>query len=178
MELREMLPCIADPTKYRVIGRIDVENLQEVLPYLVRLVPNAVFSKKNGWVSFKKGQRIITIHEDGFVTMTHVTNRDEAEKILTEIERKAIEAWRRRNEIDLTEPPQKSLISALDIYNFLPKTNCRRCGELTCMAFAVKLLNGEVKVTACKPLFNEEKYIGVKETLISLLISAGYEVEV
>ncbi len=24
MELREMLPCIADPTKYRVIGRIDV----------------------------------------------------------------------------------------------------------------------------------------------------------
>jgi len=30
MEIKDLLPCIADPSKFRVIGRIDVENLKEV----------------------------------------------------------------------------------------------------------------------------------------------------
>jgi ArsR family metal-binding transcriptional regulator len=44
MEIRNLLPCIADPSKYRVIGRIDVENLKEVAPYLARILPNASYN--------------------------------------------------------------------------------------------------------------------------------------
>lgn len=40
MEIRGLLPCITEPSKYRVISRIDVESLKEVLPYLARILPN------------------------------------------------------------------------------------------------------------------------------------------
>ncbi|RLG45420.1 MAG: hypothetical protein DRN92_06785 [Thermoproteota archaeon] len=32
-------------------------------------------------------------------------------------------------------------ISPTDVYKYLPRTNCGECGETTCMAFAVKLVN-------------------------------------
>jgi len=49
MEIKDLLPCIADPSKFRVIGRIDVENLKEVFPYLARVLPNASYNAKDGW---------------------------------------------------------------------------------------------------------------------------------
>ena len=177
MEIKDLLPCIADPSKFRVIGRIDVENLKEVAPYLARVLPNASYNAKDGWISFKKGQRIITIHSDGFVTMTMIGDREEALSILKELEEKARLAWDKRNEIDITKPLQKILVGALDVYKYLPKTNCKECGEQTCMAFAVKLLNGEKDVKDCKPLFEDRRYMGIRETLISLLISTGYDFE-
>ncbi len=44
--------------------------------------------------------------------------------------------------------------SPLDIYKLLPKTNCGKCGEKTCMSFAFKLLSGERKLEECEPLFS------------------------
>jgi len=39
VEIRSLLHCITELSKYRVI-RIDVESLKEVLPYLTRILPN------------------------------------------------------------------------------------------------------------------------------------------
>ena len=175
MEIKEILPCIADPNKIRVIGKIDADN--QVMPYLARVIPNASYNEKNGWITFKKGPKIITIHRDGFVTMTQINDEQEALNILKEIEEKAKEAWERRDKIDLSKPLKAKVIGSLDVYNYLPKTNCKVCGEQTCMAFAVKLLNGEKALRECKPLF-DEKYRGAKEALIGLLVAAGYDVEV
>lgn len=177
MEIKELLPCIADPTKYRVIGRIEVENLKDVAPYLARILPNASYNAKDGWISFKKGQRIITIHSDCFVTMTMISNKEEALSILKELEDKAKLAWEKRGEIDISKPLQKNFVGALDVYKYLPKTNCKKCGEQSCMAFAVKLLNGEKDIKDCKPLFEDRKYMGIRETLISLLLSTGYDLD-
>jgi len=44
----------------------------------------------------------------------------------------------------------------MELYKFLPKTNCKKCGK-TCMAFALDLLQGKVKVEDCPPLL-EPKY--------------------
>ncbi len=177
MEIKEILPCIADPKKMRVIGKIDVENFTQVMPYLARIIPNASYNEKNGWITFKKGVRIITIHSDSFVAMTQIKDEKEAMEILKEIEEKAKEAWENRDKIDLSKPAKASVISSLDVYNYLPKTNCKRCGELTCMAFAVKLLNGEKDIKECTPLFDEKKYANAREALISMLVAAGYDVE-
>ncbi|MHA2602827.1 MAG: acetyl-CoA decarbonylase/synthase complex subunit gamma [Candidatus Thorarchaeota archaeon SMTZ1-83] len=47
----------------------------------------------------------------------------------------------------------------LDIYPLLPGTNCEECGEANCMAFATKLAEYTVKLTACAPLYREAKYV-------------------
>jgi 4Fe-4S ferredoxin len=40
----------------------------------------------------------------------------------------------------------------LDIYKLLPKTNCKKCGYATCMAYAAALREGRTTVECCSPL--------------------------
>jgi acetyl-CoA decarbonylase/synthase complex subunit gamma len=48
-------------------------------------------------------------------------------------------------------------LKALDIYKLLPKTNCKKCGFPTCLAFAMKLAAGKVDVDLCADLDEETK---------------------
>ena len=50
----------------------------------------------------------------------------------------------------------KAEISPIDIYKFLPRTNCGECGEKTCMAFATKLASREARLKGCPPLLKPE----------------------
>ncbi len=47
-------------------------------------------------------------------------------------------------------------LSPIDVYKLLPKTNCKECGQENCMAFATKIVNREVSIDSCKPLFKKE----------------------
>lgn len=66
----------------------------------------------------------------------------------------------------MSAPAKK--ISLLDVYKLLPKTNCKKCGQPSCMAFASKLLKKEAKLEECTPLF-EPKYKSNLEALKELL---------
>ena len=61
-------------------------------------------------------------------------------------------------------------ITPMEIYKLLPKTNCKKCGEQTCMSFAFKLINREKKLEDCTPLFEEKKYEKQREKLIDCLL--------
>ena len=50
------------------------------------------------------------------------------------------------------------MVGAMEIYMLLPKTNCKKCGLPTCMAFAVGHLGREKKIDECTPLIEEKKY--------------------
>lgn len=43
-------------------------------------------------------------------------------------------------------------ISVFDIYEYLPHTNCKNCGENNCMAFAEKILQGKKNIGGCAAL--------------------------
>jgi len=60
-------------------------------------------------------------------------------------------------------------VSMLEVYALLPKTNCKQCGEPTCMAFATALLSRKRKIEECTPLMGEERYAKNLEKLKSLL---------
>lgn len=48
-------------------------------------------------------------------------------------------------------------LSGLDIYKLLPKTNCRECGFVTCLAFAMQLAKKAVAIDKCPHLSQEAK---------------------
>ncbi len=48
-------------------------------------------------------------------------------------------------------------LSGLDIYKLLPKTNCRECGFVTCLAFAMQLAKKAVSIDKCPYLSKESK---------------------
>jgi acetyl-CoA decarbonylase/synthase complex subunit gamma len=59
-------------------------------------------------------------------------------------------------------------LSPIDVYKLLPKTNCKECGLDNCMAFATKIVNREINIDQCPPLFkkgNEKAYKQLKELL-------------
>ncbi|AEA47119.1 (Fe-S)-binding protein [Archaeoglobus veneficus] len=56
----------------------------------------------------------------------------------------------------------------MEIYKLLPKTNCKQCGEQTCMSFAFKLLTKERKLEECRPLY-EAKYEASRKKLEEML---------
>ncbi|MCD6464954.1 acetyl-CoA decarbonylase/synthase complex subunit gamma [Candidatus Bathyarchaeota archaeon] len=67
-------------------------------------------------------------------------------------------------------------LSPLDIYMLLPRTNCGKCGEKNCMAFAAKVVNREVPIELCTPLIEEEKYRSQYAKLKDLLAPAVKEI--
>jgi 4Fe-4S ferredoxin len=54
----------------------------------------------------------------------------------------------------------------IEIHKLLPNTNCKECDLPSCMAFAVKFLQGEMRASDCPPLARPEnigKRIALKE---------------
>jgi acetyl-CoA decarbonylase/synthase complex subunit gamma len=69
------------------------------------------------------------------------------------------------------------LSSPMDIWKYLPGTNCAICGEKTCLAFASLLKDRKKVVEACTPLFTEEKYAEKSKQLVALLAPEIREIE-
>lgn len=57
----------------------------------------------------------------------------------------------------------------MELFQYLPQTNCKKCGKPTCMAFSLDLLKGNVKIEDCTPLLEEEKYQNNYKTLKNIL---------
>ncbi|MHC1573073.1 MAG: (Fe-S)-binding protein [Candidatus Syntropharchaeales archaeon] len=174
IRIKRTMPCVADPTKIRVIASADRE-LGEILPYLDQRIPNALYSKKSGFLTYKRGIILITLHPTDEIAMTQIADENEANAILGEIKDKINDTYKERDQIDLTTPKKRVNVGPLDLYGYLPKTNCKECGEATCMALAVMVLNQEKSLDEC-PYLSEPKYKCARETLVMLLQSAGYEV--
>jgi acetyl-CoA decarbonylase/synthase complex subunit gamma len=64
-------------------------------------------------------------------------------------------------------------VTAMEIYRLLPKTNCAKCGEASCMAFATKLSDKETDLELCTQMAADEL-----EKLESLLAPAVREITV
>ncbi|MCQ2512097.1 MAG: acetyl-CoA decarbonylase/synthase complex subunit gamma [Lachnospiraceae bacterium] len=46
-------------------------------------------------------------------------------------------------------------LKGIDIFKLTPKTNCKECGNPTCMAFAMKVAQGSVKIEQCPHMSDE-----------------------
>ncbi|MBI5025460.1 MAG: acetyl-CoA decarbonylase/synthase complex subunit gamma [Nitrospirae bacterium] len=50
-------------------------------------------------------------------------------------------------------------LSGVEIFKLLPKTNCKKCGFPTCLAFAMKLAQRQVNLDSCPDISEEAKKI-------------------
>ena len=61
---------------------------------------------------------------------------------------------------------------ALEIFKRLPRTNCRACGEATCLAFAVQVWQGRRLPRECRPVC-EGEYAHLKDALVEICAGLG-----
>jgi len=61
------------------------------------------------------------------------------------------------------------------VYKHLPGTNCKKCGENSCLALAVKLIDEKTNILSCKEIFLPQ-YEERRKILFNILKSSGYKV--
>ena len=138
--------CIADEARIRCTVHLS-GNLKDVLPYLNAAVPNAGYNPAGPSLTFTEQNRIITLYPDR-ISLGKINHIIDAWRVLEMVRVKANECWRQRDAIKpcseyRNKPP------ALAIFAGLPKTNCGKCGEKTCLAFAVKVWGGQAHMDQC-----------------------------
>ena len=171
-QITRVLPCLADPMKIRVIAEVS-EEIQEVFPYLNAVLKGCIYNHPANTLTIRKDQKLITLHAL-HITLAKIEDENEAEELLKWLKDLINETYEKRGQIE----PNYSMaaeLKALDMFKLLPGTNCKKCGEPTCLAFAVKLVGRDIEITKCDPLFSE-KYQEKQKVLIELLHAAGYEV--
>ena len=85
------------------------------------------------------------------MTITQVAGVEEGLELLAAVRDLVNRVWEQRDQIQ-PRPEGRRTPRPLDVYELLPRTNCRACGEATCMAFAFGLLEGRHRLEACPPL--------------------------
>jgi len=163
-------PCIADQKKIRLIAYFS-RDISEIMPYLNAVIKGASYNKNAPTLTFTKGRRVINLYNLK-VTIAKADDIIDAWNILDELKELINKTYQNRDKIK-PNYEEKVKITALQIYGWLPKTNCKACGEATCLAFAVKLLLGEQKLENCKPLFVEGKFKENKLIMQDLTAALG-----
>jgi ArsR family metal-binding transcriptional regulator len=144
------LPCLADPGKIIVIGETDAA-IDGVLPLLNAILPNVVsYHPFSGVMTLRRQPGLITLYPNK-VMITQVADVEEGLALLAALRDLLNRTWARRNEIQ-PRPQGRRVPRPLDVYELLPRTNCRACGEATCMAFAFGLLESRHRPEECPPL--------------------------
>jgi len=134
------------------IAHLD-QDISEVLPYLNTSLGGFEYMKDPPAVTFRVHGKIITVHSRE-IAVNALKDGEEADKILEWLKQEINKAWERRDEIEPRyEGAPKPKV--LEILKLLPKTNCRECGDPTCMVFAVRLAEGAKGPEDCPQLEGE-----------------------
>lgn len=164
--LTRTLPCLAEPGKIIVVGKPS-KPLTEVLPFLATLPGVIVFNPDQTKLTFRRQPGFLTL-ECEQVYLTQVKDMQEGLELLSALTESINLVWKKRDElVAVTE--HKRAPRPLDIWTLLPQTNCRECGEATCMAFAVGLMQEKRFIHECNPLQRDEHFSDRRVTLEAML---------
>jgi len=150
--LTKTLPCLAEPGKLIVTGKPN-RPLSEVIPYLATLPGIIAYNPVTLTLTFRRPSGFMTLYPDK-VYITQVKDTEEGLELLAALKEAVNAVWEQRSSL-MAVTAGKRAPRHLDIWELLPRTNCRQCGEATCLAFAVGLLQQKRKLYECLPLMTD-----------------------
>jgi ArsR family metal-binding transcriptional regulator len=159
------LPCLAYPGRIIVIGKPS-NSLEQVLPYLATLPGVIAYNPETLTLTFRRQPGFMTLYPDK-IYITQVKDTEEGLDLLKALVDAINATWEgRRNLVVMTTARRAP--RPLDIWTLLPQTNCKQCGEQTCMAFACNLLLNQRELAECRPLHDDAAYSDRLATLEAL----------
>jgi len=169
--IKIVLPeCNPSAQKVNAIAELP-DDISEVLPYLNAAVKGCSFNPDAGTLRFIKEGKAITLHPRQ-IAIAGLEDEAEARQALDSLKELINSTYERRGEIEPSYRKGDEL-KVLDVFKLLPGTNCRQCGEPTCLAFANKLVKQATDVGSCIPLYSKE-YDKKREGLLKMLDAAEY----
>jgi len=146
--------CRPEAQSVHCIAHLD-EDITEVIPFLNAVLGGFQYLKDPPCVSFKIHGKLIAVHPRK-ICVNALEDEAQGEKIIEWMKQEINDAWERREEIQprFESAPKPGVI---EILKLLPKTNCRKCGQPTCMVFATQVAEGGKGPDNCPPLEGENK---------------------
>ena len=149
------------------IARLD-QDVGKALPYLNAVLGGTHYLSDPPEVMFHHHGRIIKVGARE-IAINALRDEQEADRILEWLKTEINRAWENREDITPCYSG-RSKPALLEILRLLPKTNCRQCGQPTCMAFAAQVMEGGRDAEHCPALTQPNR-----EALAGYL--AGFEFE-
>lgn len=146
--------CMPGAMTVHCFAHLD-QDISCALPYLNAVLGGFTYIQEPPSVTFKVHGKLITVHGRK-IAINALKDETEAEKIIEWLKREINEAWNKREDIEPSYEgmPQPQVI---EILKLLPKTNCKECGEPTCLVFATRIVEGSMDVEECRPIGEDEK---------------------
>ncbi len=166
ISLSQSTPCLAEPDKIIVTGQPS-RSLDDVLPYLAALPDVLGYNPETLILTFRRPHGFMTLYPNR-VSITQVRDVEEGLELFAALTEAINATWENRAALKPVQSRKKPP-GHLDIYALLPKTNCKQCGEATCLAFAVSLVTGKCILADCIPLQKEAAYHERRTTLEAML---------
>jgi ArsR family metal-binding transcriptional regulator len=131
--------CMPGAMSFQCFAHLD-QDVSEALPYLNAELGGSEYIKDPPSVMFKLHGKLLTVHGCKIAVNAN-KSEEEARKIIEWMKRKINRVGENRNAITprYEGMPRPHVIQILKC---LPKTNCRECGEPTCMVFATRVAEG------------------------------------
>jgi len=164
--LTKTLPCLAEPGRIIVIGKPN-RPLDEVLPFLATLPGIIAWNPQALTLTFRRPHGFMTLYSDK-IYITQVVDTAEGLDLFAALKEAVNAVWDKRAELTAVTA-RKRAPRHLDIWELLPRTNCGQCGEATCLAFAVAVLQQKRQLTECLPLQSDSSFADRKATLEAML---------
>jgi len=161
--------CIADPSRLRLIAHFSGDTA-EALPYLNAELPTGSYVPSMPVLTYMDGHRMVSLFRDR-IGIAKADDIVDAWASLERVRCLVNDAWARRTSITPSTETRRRP-PALEIYKRLPGTNCKECGEATCMAFAWSVWRGDAQPHRCRPVFAGERG-ELKDALLATCAGLG-----
>jgi len=148
-------PCFPGAAWYQAYADLQ-DDITEALPYLNSELEGCSYDHSANILLWTGNDRSYAFRSCE-IAIAPVEDREEAQEIASNIISMVNNVWNRRHEIEPSTKGKRPLPNFLDIYKLLPGTNCKECGYLTCMAFAVDLRVAKAELSQC-PLLSQQSY--------------------
>lgn len=130
------------------------EDISPVFPYLNALLDDAYYDHENK-VLIGSVERHRYAFRSNEIMLAGVNEVAQVPGVVREAITLVNRVWREKENIK-PNFSERTLPTAIDIYRFLPKTNCRQCGCATCLVFASELRAASCQLEQCPSLFLPE----------------------
>jgi ArsR family metal-binding transcriptional regulator len=147
-------PCKPGAERYSAVAHLP-NSIAEVLPYLNATLTGANYMPSARALTWKRADHLVAFHADR-VAVSNVIDRVEAINELDRMIDLVNRTWDRSAEIMPDFRAQKRP-PPMVIFQQLPRTNCRECGQATCMAFAFGLSQGDQAIEECLALTSDQR---------------------
>lgn len=146
--------CNAGAKTLHCYAHLD-DDVGEALPYLNTVLGGFSYITDPPTLTLRSSGKLITIHPKK-IAVNALSDEEQAEKIVAWLQREINSAWESRDELEPSLEGTRQPV-LFEILKLLPKTNCRECGEPTCMVFAHRVVEGVKDHTNCPPLPEDKK---------------------